>query len=214
MDYDTYDFFGENLKRLLKEKEKTQLSLAKYLDVSPSSVNLWIKGKTLPLLTNVDKICKFLNVSRSELLKDPITVSVNNSQVAKGIKIPVLGYVAGGIPLEMITDVIDDEEIPMELARTGTFFGLKIRGDSMSPRINNGDVVIVWSQADVDSGQIAIVAVNGDTATCKQLKKHHDGLELIPFNPSHPTRFFSYEEVERIPVIIIGKVVELRARFD
>lgn len=214
MGNDISSTFASNLKSLLEEQNKTQTALASYVGVSKPTVSYWLSGKGTPNFDKIDLICDFFNVSRNELLNAPITASVENATVSKGVKIPVLGYVAGGIPLEMITDIIDDEEIPMELARTGTFFGLKIRGDSMSPRIKDGDVVIVRSQPDIDSGQIAIVAVNGDAATCKQLKKHHDGLELIPYNPSHPTRFFTYEEVERIPVTIIGKVVELRARFN
>lgn len=206
------EIFTENLNQLLKEHDKTQMALAEYVGISPASANKWFTGKGMPQFDKIDRICDFFNIGREELMTE--RASVSSAQVSKGVKIPVLGYVAGGIPLEMVTDIIDDEEIPIELARTGTMFGLKIRGDSMTPRIKDGDVVIVRSQPDVDSGQIAIVAVNGDAATCKQIKKHHDGIELIPFNPSHPTRFFTHEEVTRIPVTIIGKVVELRAKFE
>lgn len=214
MGTDSQKIFASNLKKLLDDTGKSQLALAEYVGVSTATVSHWVSGKNTPLFDKIDLICDFFNVGRNQLLNAPITVSIKDKQKARGVKIPVLGYVAGGVPLEMITDIIDDEEIPIELARTGTMFGLKIRGDSMTPRIKDGDVVIVRSQPDVDSGQIAIVAVNGDAATCKQIKKHHDGIELIPFNPSHPTRFFSHEEVTRIPVTIIGKVVELRAKFE
>lgn len=214
MGNDISSTFASNLKMLLEEHQKTQASLAKFVGVSKPTITYWLSGKGTPNFDKIDLICDFFNIGRNELLTTPITTAVDDSKVSKGVKIPVLGYVAGGVPLEMITDIIDDEEIPIELARTGTMFGLKIRGDSMTPRIKDGDVVIVRSQPDVDSGQIAIVAVNGDAATCKQIKKHHDGIELIPFNPSHPTRFFSHEEVTRIPVTIIGKVVELRAKFE
>ena len=206
------EIISENLKRLLDEHDTTQKALAQYLSLSSQAVNRWVLGISAPNMDKIDGICKFFGISNEELLVEQPDVA--NAIRTKGVKIPVLGYVAGGIPLEMVTDIIDDEEIPIELARTGTMFGLKIRGDSMTPRIKDGDVVIVRSQPDVDSGQIAIVAVNGDTATCKQIKKHHDGIELIPFNPSHPTRFFSHEQVTRIPVTIIGKVVELRAKFE
>ena len=87
-------------------------------------------------------------------------------------------------------DVIGELEISDELANSGTIFALRLRGDSMTPRINDGDIVVVRQQSDVDSGSLCIVAVNGDAATCKILKKHHDGIELIPYNPSHATRFF------------------------
>ena len=213
MGQDTQEVFANNLKNLLITKGKKQSALAEYVGVSTATVSNWVSGTYAPLFDKIDKICEFFGVERDELLNERIS-SVYETKRKKGIKIPILGYVAGGKPLEMIEDIIGEIEISEETARTGTIFALKLRGDSMSPRINDGDVVIVRQQSDVDSGSLAIVAVNGDVATCKQIKKHHDGLELIPFNPSHPTRFFTWEEVEKIPVVIIGKVIELRAFFE
>ena len=127
---------------------------------------------------------------------------------------PVLGYVAAGIPIEAIEDIIDYEEIEAgQLNSNYEYFGLKIKGDSMSPRIQNGDVVIVRKQPDVDTGDVAIVCVNGDNATCKQIKKHAEGISLIPFNTAHEIKFYSNNEIESLPISIIGKVVELRGKF-
>lgn len=103
-------------------------------------------------------------------LDDNMKVSVSPEKVRmakKAIRIPVLGNVAAGIPIEAIEDVIDYEEISEELAHTGDFFALKIEGDSMEPRICNGDVVIVRKQNYAESGDLVIVLVNGDSATCK-----------------------------------------------
>lgn len=127
-------------------------------------------------------------------------------------KIPVLGRVAAGIPLEMIEDIVDDEEIPGDMV--GEYFALKIKGDSMEPKISNGDVVIVRQQPDVESGQIAIVTVNGDDATCKRVMKYAEGLMLISNNPKYAPMQFSKEEIENKPIRILGKVVELRAKFE
>lgn len=207
------EVFTENLNRLVKEREISNVELADSIGVTSAAVSLWRTGKGMPRMDKIDKICEFFGVGRDELLNERLS-SVYETKRKKGIKIPILGYVAGGKPLEMVEDIIGEIEISEETARTGTIFALKLRGDSMSPRINNGDVVIVRQQSDVDSGALAIVAVNGDVATCKQIKKHHDGLELIPFNPSHPTRFFTWDDVTKIPVTIIGKVIELRAFFE
>lgn len=130
-----------------------------------------------------------------------------------GVVINVLGRVAAGIPIDAVEDIIDTEEITEELAKTGSFFGLQIRGDSMEPRMCNGDVVIVRLQDDAESGDIVIATVNGDEATCKRLRKYRDGIALISLNPSYEPMYFSNEEIERIPVKIIGKVVELRGKF-
>lgn len=131
----------------------------------------------------------------------------------KGISIKVLGRVAAGIPIEAIEDVIDTEEITEELAATGDFFGLQIHGDSMEPRICDGDVVIVRQQDDAESGEIVIAMVNGDEATCKRLRKYRDGIELISNNPAYKPMFYSNEDISNKPVKIIGKVVELRGKF-
>ncbi|EET60374.1 putative repressor LexA [Marvinbryantia formatexigens DSM 14469] len=131
----------------------------------------------------------------------------------KGVTINVLGRVAAGIPIEAITDIIDTEEIPEEMAATGEFFGLQIHGDSMEPKFSEGDVVIVRQQDDAESGDIVIAMINGDDATCKRLRKYRDGIELVSTNPSYEPMFFSNEDIEQKPVKIIGKVVELRAKF-
>ena len=99
------------------------------------------------------------------------------------------------------------------MARTGEFFGLKIHGDSMEPRMCEGDVVIVRRQDDAESGEIVIATVNGSDATCKRLRKYRDGIELISNNPAYSPMFYSNEDIENKPVRIIGKVVELRGKF-
>lgn len=140
-------------------------------------------------------------------------VEVNTSQQTQAKKIPVLGRVAAGIPINAVTDIIDTEEISENLAKTGDFFALKIKGDSMEPKISNGDVVIVRQQDDAETGDIVIAMVNGDDAVCKRLRKYKEGLELISNNPNYAPIYFDDETIKTKPVRIIGKVVELRAKF-
>jgi repressor LexA len=101
----------------------------------------------------------------------------------------------------------------IELASTGEFFGLQIHGDSMELKISDGDVVIVRQQEDAESGDIVIALVNGQEATCKRLKKYQNGIMLLSTNTEYEPLVFSDEEVQEKPVRIIGKVVELRAKF-
>lgn len=96
---------------------------------------------------------------------------------------------------------------------TGEYFGLRIKGDSMLPRIAEGDVVIVRCQPDAESGQVVIAQVNGNTATCKKLVKHNNGISLVSFNSEYEPMYFSNEEIEKLPVTIIGKVVENRQKY-
>ena len=120
--------------------------------------------------------------------------------------IPVLGRVAAGIPVEMIEDVIDYEEIPNSL---GECFALLINGDSMAPDLPKGSVVIVHKQDDVESGDVAIVALNGSDAVCKRVMKDTEGIVLQSFNPDFPPRFLPNGD----DVTILGKVVESRRKW-
>lgn len=132
---------------------------------------------------------------------------------SKGVKIPVLGRVVAGIPIDAAEEILDYEEISPEMASQGNFFALQVKGDSMEPRILEGDVVIVRQQPDVDSGEIAIVLINGNDATIKKIQKFNGGINLVPSNQSYPVLTYSYKDIEQLPVRVIGKVVELRAKF-
>ena len=131
----------------------------------------------------------------------------------KAVRIPVLGKVAAGIPIEAIEDILDYEEITEKLASTGTFFALRIKGDSMTPKIQDGDTVIVRQQNTAKSGDIVIAKVNGDDACCKKLVINSQGVILQSFNTAYEPMFFTKEEVMTRPVTIIGKVVELRRKM-
>lgn len=130
-----------------------------------------------------------------------------------GVKIPVLGTVAAGIPISAVEDILDYEEITPEMADTGEFFGLKLKGDSMKPRMENGDVVIIRQQPDVESGDVALVLIGEEEATVKKVLKRPDGIVLQPYNPDYEPMFFSPREIEELPVQVIGKVVELRGKL-
>ena len=83
----------------------------------------------------------------------------------------------------------------------------------MEPRMTTGDVVIVKSQSTIENGETAIVLVNGDEATCKKIKKTPEGVLLISTNPNYEPLFYTNKQIEQLPVRIIGKVIELRAKF-
>ena len=200
----------ENIKKAREAAGLSQKQVSLELSVSAPTVCEWEKGKKHPNSENLKKLAKLYNVSVDYLLgnsDDMCETSLN----AK--KIPVLGNVAAGLPISAVENILDYEEISEELAHTGEFFGLRIQGNSMEPKISEGDVVIVRQQEDVESGQIAIVLVNGDDATCKKLVKHDNGISLVSYNPAHPPMFFTPEEIESKPIRIIGRVVELRAKF-
>ena len=185
----------------------TQAELAKILYVNQTAVSQWERGVTTPSPQILVRLANMYGVSTDYLLgvEKPGTT---------GVRIPVLGDVAAGIPIEAITDILDYEEINAAMASTGDFFGLRIRGDSMEPRIQDGDVVIVRKQEDVTTGDTAVVLINGDSATVKKVKKEPDGgIRLVPNNPAYEVQYYTPKEMATLPVRILGKVVELRGKF-
>jgi repressor LexA len=107
--------------------------------------------------------------------------------------IPVLGNVVAGLPTEAIENFDDDwEELSEDMMNDGyEYFALRIKGDSMSPRMQNGDVVIVRKQNDIESDEIAVVRVDGDDATVKKVRLTDDGIWLLPSNPAYTPMFYS-----------------------
>lgn len=206
-------FIGNNIRRARELKGLTQDELAKRMGYKSRSTIARIEnGDNDVSQSKLKKFAEILDVSIDFLLddgKDKASVSR-----PKGVRIPVLGNVAAGIPITAITEVEDWEEIPEKLASSGTYFALRIKGQSMEPRIKNGDVVIVRQQEDVDTGDVAIVLVNGDEATVKEVKKLDTGIMLIGWNTAvYSPRFYSAKDIKSLPVRIIGKVVELRGKF-
>ena len=205
--------FSTNLRYYMSINNKEQIDLINDLGFNKSAVSTWCNGTRLPRMDKVDSLAKYFGIKRSDLIEERIAEPLSTSTTCKGAVINVLGRVAAGIPVEAITDIIDTEEISQELAKTGEFFGLQIHGDSMEPRMYEGDVVIVRQQDDAESGDIVIAMVNGNDATCKRLMKYAGGISLISLNSKYDPIMFTNQEIEEKPVRIIGKVVELRGKF-
>lgn len=206
--------FQNILKSLRTSKGITQNELATQLKISRSTIGMYESGSREPDFETLELIADYFNVDIGYLLgRTSKTTYIPMPSSRKGVVINVLGRVAAGIPIDAIEDIIDTEEISEEMAKTGEFFGLQIHGNSMTPGICDGDIVIVRQQDDAESGDIVIATINGDEATCKRLRKYKDGIELISNNPSYSPFEFSNQEIEEKPVRIIGKVVELRRKF-
>lgn len=201
---------ANRLKQLRQEKQLFQKDVATAINIDRTTYVKYEKGASKPDSETLAALANFFNVSSDYLLGND-TIK-NQSQ--QGVKIPVYGRVAGGIPISAIEDIIDYEEITENEARKGEYFALQIKGHSMEPRIYDKDVVIVRRQSDVDNGDIAIVLIDGEEATCKKIKKTPEGVMLIPLNPNYETMFYSNKQIEDLPVIILGKVVECRSKFE
>lgn len=172
-------------------------------------------GKPIaPTLDSVKYIAKAMNLSIDELLKiiDDEQEFKMNEETPKNIVL-VYGTIPAGIPMEMIEDILDTEEISEDMLKGGKeYFGLRIKGDSMSPEYLDGDTIILEKAQDVENGQDAVVMINGDDGTFKRVFKNETGIILQPLNNSYSPLVFNNEDIKNKPVKIIGKVVELRRK--
>lgn len=196
------------LRSLRKQQGLTQKEVADKLGIHCTTYTKYETGASEPSFEMLNKLADLYDISTDYLLG-----RTNKSGAKSGKLIPVLGDVAAGIPIEAITDIVDYEEIDAAMAKSGEFFGLRIKGDSMEPRMREGDVVIVRQQDSAETGDTVVVLVNGDSATVKKIKYGPDGITLLPTNPAHDPLFYSAAEVEQLPVRVIGRVVELRAKY-
>lgn len=199
----------ENIQHLCDKRGVTPTVAGKESGAGKELVTNMKRKGTMPSVEKIRLLANYLGVTTSELLGETPGSS------SSGVRIPVLGTIPAGIPLDAIEDILDWEEIPVAWA-TGDrqYFGLRVRGDSMYPRYLDGDTVILQKETTCESGDDCAVLVNGSEATLKQVMIKGDGsLELRPTNPAYPPRTYSPAEIESIPVQIIGVVVELRRKI-
>ena len=216
----------ERINQIMKEKKLRQidvLNLAKpfqqkyNIKFSKSHLSQYVNGKSNPDNKKIFLLSKVFGVTEAWLLgyNVPRYERIENTgpQTPQGLKIPVLGTVAAGIPISAVEEILDYEEVPQSWKNQGEFFGLRIKGDSMKPDINHGDTVIVRKQSTANNGDVVITLVNGDDVTCKKFEKLDNGIILISNNSEYSPMYFSNEEVVTKPVVILGRVVELRRKF-
>lgn len=204
--------FQLRLKELRENSHISQAQLAKAIGVAQSTVAMWESGKSSPEYNTLIKISDYFAVGIDFLAGKS---SVQQAEKTGSVRIPVLGSVPAGIPLEAVEDILDWEEIPDSMC-TGDkeYFALEVHGDSMWPDYLPGDIIIVRKSPICNSGDVCVVYVNGYDATLKQVIIGKDGsISLIPKNQSYPPRTYSRREVIAMPISIAGVVVELRRRI-
>lgn len=206
---------GKRIRILREHVQMTQKDLAKELNMANSTLSQYESDLRVPSDAVKSRIADYFGVTVDYLLgRESAAPKGKPSSGRTGVlRIPVLGDVAAGIPIEAVQDIVDYEEIDAAMASSGEYFGLRIKGSSMEPRMREGDVVIVRKQEYADTGDTAVILINGDSATVKKIKIGPNGLSLISTNPSYDPMYYTAAEVESLPVRIIGRVVELRAKY-
>lgn len=203
--------FGEKIKLIRDKRNLTQEELAQLLDTSKQVISRYEKNQRTPKITVAQKYADKLNVDLSYLIDDSMTIDDENilglMPPPKTYKVPRLGVIACGQPILAEENVLDYDEVPENIHCN---FTLKCKGDSMTgARINDGDIVYIRQQPDVENGEIAAVVVDEATeiseATLKRVYKYPEQLVLQAENPQYPPIVFRGEEINKVR--IIGKAV-------
>lgn len=200
----------ERFEILLSEHNMKAVEFCRKSGVPQSTISTWKSGKHEVKQSTIKKIADFFGVSMAWLLGE----TDSREEAPQIVKIPVFCSVsAGSAQLNAQELIIGYEEIPSSATKTGEYFGLKIKGESMSPVILDGDVVIVKKQNTADSGRIVIALINGEDGVCKKLIKRQDGILLKSINEEYGNFEYTNEQIQKLPVVIIGVVEQLRRNF-
>ncbi len=204
--------FYDTFKELCKNRKVSPSRACIEMNLSRSLAAKWKNTKATPSAEVLSKIAEYFGVTVDCLIGrnglDPNNPPASTRPGSRWV--PVLGQVAAGVPVEAVEEILDWEEIDAKTAVQGEHFALKIKGDSMEPALMAGDVVIVRKQPTADNGDIVVALVNGDEATVKRIKIRAEGLMLIPNNPAYEPMFYTNDEVESLPVQILGVAIEVR----
>lgn len=212
------------LKNLIVEKFGSVRQFAFSIGIPYTTIDSILKrGIDNSNVGNVIKMCKALDISIDNLLDNKEIISnldFDNAKIvdisSDVVKIPVFGTIKAGIPIESQNDIVEYIDIPSSWVKGGkNFYGLKISGDSMFPKYNENDIVIFEQSNDKElfNGKDCAIMINGTESTFKKVLINDQGIVLQPYNTAYDIMMFSKEQVEQLPIKIVGLAVEKRTRL-
>lgn len=211
------DKFAERLFSLVKENNTDVNVLAQKMGIkSKSTIYRYMNAEMSPKITTVKYLAEYYNVNPIWLMGYDVDMRKKSKLDKLGnpvVEIPILGTVKAGYDYLAQENWIGTIDIDKKLAESGEFFALKVKGDSMAPVLIEDDIVIIKKQDDFENGDIVVAIVNGDEATIKKGKKSESKILLQPFNTNYDPLIFTEEEMDTIPVRIVGIVKQLKREF-
>lgn len=196
--------FSENMKRQRFERHMTQEEFAKLLGTTKQNVSRYESGAVSPKISTAAKIAELLGISLSELNGETKAVLLqdNEATLVQTKRIPILGDTAAGLPIIANREYDEYIDVPMD----GRHFdaAVRVRGNSMSPKFEIGDLALIRYQDDVLDGEIAVVCLD-DTVTLKRLYHTPHGIMLYSDNPAYKPMTYSNEDVQSVH--LAGRVV-------
>lgn len=199
------------LKKRRNELHLTLEDVAGRVGVSAATISRWESGDIANMRRD-----RIVSLAKALQLSPAVIMGWSGPPEGQGggPKIPLFSRISAGIPPKGIPDSSGYEEITKQMVSTGDFFALRVTDPSMEPTLRKGDIVIVKKQSDVKSGNIAVILADGSDAAIREIKKSPDGIILIAHNiAACSPRFYSNREIKKLPLRIIGRVVESRRKF-
>lgn len=218
--------FSIRLKKAMQIRGIKQVELANKTGIDKSLISNYLQGNYKAKQDKLHKLAVVLDVSEGWLMGYNVDMDrewfddaeLDNAEIIRVqsnvVKIPILGKVPAGIPIEAIEDILGYEEIPYDWIKNGNkYFALKVNGDSMYPDYRTGDIIIIKQQPDCESGDDCVVMVNGDDATFKRVIKQEKNLILKPLNNEYEPYSFNEYDIMTKPVRVIGVAIEVRRKL-
>lgn len=225
------DTFANRLNKALKYNNMKAIELSNKTGINKSLISNYLNGNFKAKQDKLTEMAEVLNVSETWLMGYDVSMDrewlkdseidnatlINNFYIeddSKNVKIPILGKIPAGVPLEAIEDIDGYVEVSKSIVKDPyNLFALRISGDSMNPEYKTNDIVIVKKQFEFNSGDDCVVMVNGDDATFKRVIKQEDSIILKPLNNNYEPTFFSKKDILDRPVKIIGVAIEVRRKL-
>lgn len=203
---------AKRLQELMDYLGVNATEFGKMTGIPKSSVSMYLSGQRQMRADRIGDISEKFGIDPAWLMDKDVPMR-KPVEITDVVEVPIYGRVAAGNGVCAYEDVSGYVTVSKNLASTGEIFALRIAGDSMEPRISNGDIVIVRKQSDADNGDTVIALINGDDAVCKRLRKYDSGIMLLSNNPKYEPRVFTKQDIDDVPVRILGRVMELRSEF-
>lgn len=202
---------GERIKRLRQTKGITQEELAQIIGLQRGAIAKYEIGLVENMKqTTIKKMADYFNVNPSYLMCLEDNANKDENKITS---IPVLGIVKAGYDYLAEENIIGYVSVNDNSLKNEDFFALKVKGNSMIPEIYENDIAIVKKQADFENGDYVVALINGEEATIKTGYKTDTGLLLKPANNAFPKLEFDKNDIEKLPVKIIGVVYNITRSF-
>lgn len=205
---------SERLKYALSVRNMKQVDLVNSTGIGKSSISTYLSGDYEPKQRNIYKLAKALQVNEAWLMGKDVPMDMFSpiptvSPQCNSVSIPLIGEVAAGYGAYAENNIIDRIDIPKSWIKGNVdHVFLRVSGDSMEPEIHDGDLALIRTQTSVDSGDYAVVVIDGESGVIKRVMYDSNWVELQSINTMYAPRRFEGEDLQRIRIFgIVRKII-------